>query len=275
MKFAALFILIAGLLICSLLLAKDKKISWLVYYGAQADLGEIAKRDIAILEPAHFQPKKSPTSSTRWIAYLSVGEINRSRPYWPLVQNKNFIVEQNKNWPESHRVDLRSQEWQNLLLKQIIPPILAQGYQGLFLDTLDTAAYLESKDPVKYAGSKRAAVEFVKRLKQQFPGIEIFPNNALELLADYGDAISGVVVEDLYTRYNFQKKISDATPAVESREREKKLDEFTQRFHKPVLNILYADPETPLAKTGIEKSESKGYHWFLTDIGLSRIGDSG
>ena len=46
-------------------------------------------------------------------------------------------------------VDVRSDVWRNLLLNDIIPSILKNGYQGIFLDTLDSAEALERQDPVK------------------------------------------------------------------------------------------------------------------------------
>jgi len=44
-------------------------------------------------------------------------------------------------------VDIRDKDWQSLLLETVIPNIFAKGFHGLFLDTVDKAAYLEEKDP--------------------------------------------------------------------------------------------------------------------------------
>ena len=57
-----------------------------------------------------------------------------------------FLVEPDPDWPENVRVDLRDRRWQEILLDEEIPRLLGQGFDGLMLDTIDTAPYLEAKD---------------------------------------------------------------------------------------------------------------------------------
>lgn len=276
MKTLLLLTLIVALAYSLHLFSRNKTFHWLVYYGPTLSEKQLSSIQLAIVEPDHIQANDFSKSKTQWIAYLSVGEIHHSRPYWPMIQNKSYVIEENENWKGSFRLDLRSSEWQEKILNEIIPDLVQKGYQGVFLDTIDTGLYLESKDSQKFKGSREATVQLVKKIKSKFPSLAIYPNNALELLQDYGNEISGVVVEDLYTRYDFKNNKSIQTPSIDSEYKEKFLDEFKKRFNKKVLNILYADsPKSPLGKYAIERSIQKGYNWFLTNIELTQIGESG
>jgi uncharacterized protein (TIGR01370 family) len=246
--------------------------SFLVYYGSSLNEQSLNKTGMAIVEPDNIDPKKYANKNAKLIAYLSVGEISPTRGYWPQVKGKDFLVEANPDWA-SYRIDIRSKEWQNFLLTTLIPSIVSKGFDGLFLDTVDTAAYLEWKNPKKFSGSKEAMAGFIKEIHDKFPNIEIYPNNGLELLPKLGSVIDGVVVEDVYTRYDFKKKRYEPTPVNEVAQKEQQLDSFKKSFNKPVLNILYeTSANTSLAKTAIEKSRSKGYGWYLTTVDLMKVG---
>lgn len=252
---------------------KSPSTSWLVYYGDNLPEENLKKVDLAILEPDWISPKNYQNRQTLFIGYLSVGEIHNQRSYWPEISQKEFVVEQNPDWEGAWRVDIRSREWQDLLLNRLIPEILKKGYQGVFLDTIDTAIYLEEKEPSKYSGSKKALVQFIKTIHQKFPDIVILPNNGLEILDDVGEVIGGLVVEDLYTRYDFVKKLSLITPQEVTKTKEQYIDLFKIKYKKPVYNILYdTSSKTSLAKYGIKRSNSKGYLWYVAPIDLMSLG---
>lgn len=255
--------------------ACDKKppTRWLVYYGDNLPEENLKNVALAILEPDWITPKDYQKPQTLFIGYLSVGEVHNQRSYWPKISQKSFVIEPNPDWEGAWRLDIRSSEWQDLLLNRLIPEILNKGYQGIFLDTVDTAIYLEEKNTSKYAGSKEALIAFIKAIHQKFPDIVILPNNGLEILDDIGGVIQGVVVEDLYTHYDFIKKLSLITPQEVTKTKEQYIDLFIIKHKKPVYNILYdTSPKTSLAKYGIKRSNSKGYLWYVAPIDLMSLG---
>lgn len=250
----------------SLITSASSPLHWLVTYGSEFKTSIFQKLDLAILDPDNRQPPIEK-GQTQYIAYLSVGEINKNRTYWNLIATQDFLVEPNPSWPEAYRVDIRSSTWQQLLLDKVIPEILKKGYDGLFLDTVDTASYLEEKDVQKFRGAKEAMVQFVKNLRKKYPHMAIYPNMGLNLLEKYGREIDGIVVEDLY-----DPQYKEETPT-----REKQLDAFKKQFpNKPILNIIYdksaIPPFSPLALAAIQRSEKKGYDWYLTTLDLMHLG---
>jgi polysaccharide biosynthesis protein PelA len=274
-KIIFLIVLIAvGL--CFWWLTRSHPARWIVYYGNQLSLIDLNKIELAILEPENINVKEiySPNDKKiKFIGYLSVGEAAEHQSYWYQVKGQPYLVEENKNWPGAWRVDIRSEEWQTLLLEKVIPEILNKGYDGLFLDTIDTAAHLELTYPDQFPGSRSALVNFVRKIHEKYPEVLIIPNNGLDLLEEYNGIIYGVVVEDLYTRYHFDSKTYTKTPIEETLAKEKILDKFLLTTEKPVFNILYdTSLKTDLARYAIKRSEKKRYSWYLTGVDLMQIG---
>lgn len=246
---------------------------FLVYYGQKISSENLKNVDIAILDPDSIDPRPLKNGRTRFYGYMSVGEAEEYRFYWPLVSGKKIILEANPDWPGAHLVDIRSPEWQNILVNRLIPQILDKGYDGLFLDTIDVPIMLEREDPKKYGNSAKALVNLVRTIKQKYPKTGIIPNNGLEVLDQIAPFVDGILVEDLYTRHDFATKKSSPTPEQDSLYKEAFLDRFLKNSSKPVLNILYEkSAETELADYGIKRSTLRGYSWYLTTVDLMIIG---
>ena len=256
----------------------DQKIKWLCYYGNSIPNSIYEKLDLAILDPDTFEiPETEPEKQNNpWrIGYVSIGETETYRWYWPLVQGKSFVLEPNPNWANSYYVDVRSNEWQELLLKKVIPKILEKGYQGIFLDTLDTAEYLEWKDKNKYAGSVKALENFIAKLREKFPKALIITNNGLFLLKNCGNLIDGALVEDIYTHYNFEKKQYEASDIDSDQKKEQILVPFRKNNKKPLYVLVYAKSnQTTLIKEGLKKCKEADFYPYITTIDLNQIGET-
>lgn len=253
--------------------AENGNLRWLVYYGDKLKESDLKDVQLAIVEAGHFTPGEHSGLSTKFFGYISVGEAEEYRSYWNQAKKSQSLVERNPLWKGSHLVDIRVKEWQDILMNQVIPKIVGQGYQGIFLDTIDTAIELEERDPKKFSGSREAMIQFIREIKKKYPSLLILPNNGLEILPRIGDVVYGVVVEDLYTRHNFAKKTNQKTPVEDTNAKERMLDGFILGFHKPVLNIIYEkSPDTKLARYAIERSRAKGYAWYLTSVDLMKLG---
>lgn len=256
----------------SMTLHADSKSKWLIIYSKDLPANTLQDVATAIVEPELIQPAQYPNTHTHFYAYLSLGAVNISRNYWPRIQGKPFVVEQDEEWPDSYRMDLRSPEWQGIVLNELIPGIIKQGFSGIFLDTIDVPYRLEAKSLKKYKGSHEALVKLILAIRKKFPKLGILPNNAMPILPQIGKVIDGVVVEDLYTRYNFIDKSYGYTPTDEARPIEAALDAFMAKDKKPVYVVLYGDPASPLIHDGIARCKAKGYHWYVATVDLTKVG---
>ena len=140
------------------------------------------------------------------LGYLSIGEADPRRDYWNEVRAAPFLVEPDPSWPENIRVDLRDPQWQAVLLDQEIPRLLAMGFDGLMLDTIDTAPYLQAKDGVRFAGMRDALRDLLRAIHQKFPHAPLIANGT-EALVDVAPFVDGFVVEGVFATYDFGRRL--------------------------------------------------------------------
>jgi uncharacterized protein (TIGR01370 family) len=184
-------------------------------------------------------PAQLPPDVVR-LGYLSVGEADPRRPYWSEVRAAPFLVEPDPAWPENVRVDVRDPRWQQVLLGQEIPRLLAQGFDGLMLDTIDTAPYLEGKDPARFAGSRKALGELVKAIRARFPDAPVLANG-IAGLPDVAPFVDGFVVEGVFATYDFGRRLYRETTDAERGWKLARIAEAQAIAHRPVFTIDYAD----------------------------------
>lgn len=259
----------------------SRPLRWVVYYGSDLAPAGLHRIDFAILEPGNINPGSWPVRpvSTRLIGYLSLGEVHRSRAYWSQLQEKGCLLQENPRWPGAFAMDIRCETWRRIILEELIPQMVSQGYQGLFLDTVDVPLEQERADPEHFSGAREALIQLVVQMHMRYPDLEIYPNNALELLDDsvWASAISGVVVEDLYTRYDFEASHVVSTPTKVMSQKEVLLDRFKVRWRKNVMVILYGDgpavsESSPVARFAISRARQKRYNWYFTTVDLMSLG---
>jgi cysteinyl-tRNA synthetase len=90
------------------------------------------------------------------IAYLSIGEAERYRPYWKESWDEArpaWLIEENKAWPGNFRVRYADRGWQALVFGNDgseLARIIAAGFDGVWLDRVDAFEACEPpQDPDK------------------------------------------------------------------------------------------------------------------------------
>ena len=242
---------------------------WWILIGASPVLEGVdwhqAARDTQLVvlggDP-QIAPGNFPRETVR-LGYLSVGEADPRRPYWNDVRGAQFLVEPNPSWPENVRVDLRDHNWQEILLTREIPRLLDQGFDGLMLDTLDTAPYLEGKDPTRFAGSRQALRDFLGQIRTRFPRAALVANGTTAL-ADAAPFVDGFVVEGVFATYDFVRRLYRETT---DQEREWKLARIADAMavaRRPVFTIDYADVgDVALARWAESAATERGFKSYV------------
>jgi uncharacterized protein (TIGR01370 family) len=198
------------------------------------------------------------------LGYLSVGEADRQKTYWRAVQDRPFLVEANPNWPDNVRVDIRDAGWQRLLLEEEVPRLLARGFQGLMLDTIDTVPYLETKDPARFAGSREALRSWLSRLRRRHPEIVLLANGT-EALADAAPFVDGYVVEGLFATYDFGRRDYRRTTLAERSWKLAQIARAQAAARHPVFSVEYASVgDAALAQWATSESAQLGFRPFVT-----------
>jgi uncharacterized protein (TIGR01370 family) len=231
--------------------------SWAAYYGSDAPTSSLAWPDLLVLEPDHpWQLSSFRRPGQRVLAYLSMGEVHKTRPYFVRLNNAKALLGKNPDWPDAQRVDPAAPAWRKLLLETLAPELLARGYDGFFLDTLDAAGELERTK--KRPGARKAMTSLVQALHDRFPKATIVANGGMELLPEIAPAIAGMAVESIFTAYQFKpaKYAWRAEPEAQARKLE--LQALSARYHFPILGLEYADEPAMRAKA----------HQLLVDAGF-------
>src|SRR5574338_837176 len=113
--------------------------SYVVYYGrGRAD--ELARFDLAIVQPDTLTPDEIEAlhrEGTLVISYLSIGEAEPEREWYVDGRvDPSWERGTNPNWGSIY-IDANQSGWQDLMV-ELAGEFLSRGYDGLFLDTIDT-----------------------------------------------------------------------------------------------------------------------------------------
>jgi cysteinyl-tRNA synthetase, unknown class len=153
--------------------------------------------------------KRRPDGSARvLLAYLSLGEAERYRAYWrpewyERAKKPSWLGAPNPDWDGNYAVQFWHPEWQALMFgspESYLDVIMAQGFDGVYLDRADAFASVQQSRPSAQADM----ASFLRRLsdyaRKRNPDFLVVMQNAEELLDDPQvlDGLDGVAKEDLF-----------------------------------------------------------------------------
>lgn len=183
------------------------RLRWAIDYGPAPDPVLAKAFDLLVLEPDHDHVLSAfRGDDRRLLAYLSLGEVAEQRPYAPELHRMGLLGIRNPHWPDARYIDLRDPRWTAMVVDTIIPPLVAQGYHGLFFDTLDNAEAMEVADPVGAAGMVAGAVALVHAIRARYPQLLLMMNRGYRLLPAAACDIDLLLAESLASRWSFARK---------------------------------------------------------------------
>lgn len=208
------FVIIVLSLICSGLffvsahaMGKDKPERFVVYYGEALPSERFLPYDLIV-----FDSQKSPAlrplmnRNKILLGYLSVGEAEQYRHDYKRIKEMGALLSENPAWPGHYIVDIRNQQWVKYLIEVKIPEILHKNFDGLMLDTLDSALYLWQQDKQKYAGMDKAAVNLLATIRKHYPKVKIMLNRGFHVLPEVAPFIDMVLAESIMVNFKNDSK---------------------------------------------------------------------
>jgi endo-alpha-1,4-polygalactosaminidase (GH114 family) len=175
-----------------------QQLKWVCYYSDTAPFSTLSKFDLLIFD-SDSHPAIAPLKQRgkTVIGYISIGEVNSTRSYYNEVKAQNLVLQENKNWPGSYFIDVRNPLWTRRVIEELIPKIIQKGFNGIFLDTIDNAPYLEEMDPQRFRGMSDAMVTLIKTIRRNFPTIKIIANRGFDILSKFEGDIDMVLGESI------------------------------------------------------------------------------
>lgn len=233
--------------------------SYTVYYDKKpADIAKLGNFDLAIVQPYTLNAKQIATlheGGTRAVAYMTIGELDPKSPYTSRVKPE-WVLGENKNWGSKY-IDANQEGWQNIVMEEA-ERLIKMGYDGFFLDTLDTAELFTTTKP--------GMIKIVEMLRAKYPDAVIVQNRGFSLLAATAPIIDAVMFENYSSMYNFDTKKYGEISGDPS---------YVNDYYKRGLVILaldYADPSQEATITrDYQRAKDAGYIPYVSTIHLDKV----
>ena len=234
--------------------------------------------------PADLERIRAAAPGRRIVAYFSIGEAESYRHYWQpdwTIGKPSFLLEENPNWQGNYVVKYWDRNWQALVLADL-DVILAQGFDGVYLDIIDGFSNFERRPDGSYHDNRvnprtkrsyrRDMAIFVARIaahaRRYNPDFLVIPQNGAQLLAfdKYVKLISAIGIEDLLTQGD----------APQTDEHFLYINDYLNKLRaagKPVLLVEYPERGDLRAKA-IRRAGELGDPLLLVDRPLTTLGRS-
>ena len=227
---------------------------------------QVSGYDLIIVEPSHFN--KSEVNALKntgalVLAYISLGEVGDYRWYFSLMEERGFLGK-NENW-NTYYINLADTQVYSLFFDQIIPEIMVLGFDGLFLDTVDSVA---PYTPRSYLQTDM--LRLIQQIRTEYPESMIIQNAGLFLLNNTAEVVDAVLIEDVATAYNFGNKSYALKEEEAYRSKVNTIQTLSQENDIPFLIIDFAK-EKPLQDMAVQRLESLEFPYFINTIELNNI----
>ena len=189
-----------------------------IYYGKQLPVNELALYQRVVVQAdqtSQAQLQQLTAYNVEVLAYLSMGEGHPQ----DIVASSAKTLTKNYEW-NSLVMDLTDPNWQGHVLKQA-EELLSQGYQGFFLDTLDSY-WLAKESGVDISLQQQALSQLIHKLKALGAKV-LIQNRGFELLEDTHQAIDAIAAESLFAGY---RAANDSYKLVSESDRQWLLGQF-------------------------------------------------
>lgn len=246
------------------------------HYGAEPPLQELRLFDHVILEPDHVKSPPAPADSGdtlsqyRWIAYVALGEVHRSRNYYPKIP-REWILGENTAWG-SQVLDQTPEAWPDFFLAQVIAPLWKRGYRGFFFDALDSYE-LHVLTPAERLRQATGQAAVIRRIKKAYPEARIVLNRGFQILPQVHDAIEAVAFESLFRGWN-----ATQSQFTEVNEQDRfwlleRAQEIMKKYALPVIAIDYAPAsDRALMRKTADRIAQLGLVPWVTTPALDELG---
>lgn len=233
--------------------------------------------DDTALTPAEItRLQVKPDGSRRLVlAYLSIGEAESYRYYWRKQwsrQRPRWLLRENPDWEQNYAVRFWDREWQALLCGSpvaYLDKILAQGFDGVYLDKCDVADDLRRRER-RAAGARKDLdgdmIRLVRRLadyaRARHPGFLVVVQNAEPLLerAELRREIDAAAKEELL----FGLDAAEAANGRDEIEWARQRLDLVRNDGKPVLVVEYLNDAAKIEQA-ISASRDLGYVLYVSN----------
>ncbi len=255
-----------------LLPASIRDTSVAVFYDANPPIEILSQFDRLILESANIKPtdlQALTANGATTYAYFSIGEVGPDRVYSEPV-NEQWVASVNSAW-NSRVMDLTSAGWQQFVIRRI-DELVAQGFDGVFLDTMDSFQLISTDDTVRQ-NQQQALAGIIASMKKRHPSLRLIANRGFEVLDSIAPHLDAIAAESLYKGWNNARQRYVDVPAADREWLTGWLDTASQTYGLDVIVIDYLPPsERDDAVAVAQRIAQQGYIPWVATPGLDYVG---
>ncbi len=244
------------------------------FYGANPPVKALSQFDRIVVEPDNIKRDEHEAlrqHGATTFAYLSIGEIGPTRPWFDaLPASATFGT--NESW-NSKVMDLSSNEWQRFVLQRV-NELITRGYNGLFLDTMDSYQ-LFAKTPEQKQQQEKGLSNLLYRIKRQHPNLRLIANRGFEIIDQIAPYLEGIAAESLYSGWNNESQAYVEVPANDRQWLNTTLARIKQQHQLDVIVIDYVPPaDRGKAREVAARITSDGFIPWVANPSLDYVGIS-
>ncbi len=243
-------------------LAAVKDYKYYLDKGNESIGKEMAKVDLVIVEPIEMQQRyidQAQRNGTLVYGYINAMEADKwnSELYNQLLEEDFYRDDHGEKmyfseW-DSYLVDMTSEHYQELLLKEIKTQIVQKELDGVFLDTVGNInSFLPEKEQQV---QNEAMLSFIKKIKQQYDGLSVAQNWGFQTLADYTAPYVEFIMWEDFT-YEVVGKDEWSLDTM------KQLVQIREKFGTQVMTIGFSDEKKSRAL-----AEKYDFKFFFSPAG--------
>lgn len=240
-----------------------------VNYKSQLDVTELQKYRVSIISPeADLTRINMNQPGKKIFGYLSIGEIAPDASYVNDAMRMGFDMQyKNQTWG-SHLMDVSDPRWQNYIVDNLARQISSKGFQGFFLDTVDSHQILARGSESRKKSLEDGIVTIVNRLNERYPNMDILLNRGFDVWQRVAGSIDGVLAESLFHTYDFATGKYGPTSKGDQEWLLGKLKSI-QQGGVPIYVIDYALPEQRDSIQRLyERYEGLGFNLCVSNVEL-------
>ena len=241
------------------------------YYGNEAPIGSLYAYDWVILQQSRVSDARIDllrAGGTLPLSYISVDELARSHRLFPEIPDA-WTLGQNTDW-DSVVLDLRRRDVREFLLTRMVAPAIDRGFQGLFLDTLDSHLLTPEgrNNPDAFAQAQAA---FIEAIKERYPTAKVVINRGFHLPEPVHELIDGLAFESYRSGYNAAKHQYRPVPEADRTWLDGQLAHWRKAHPAlPLIAIDYADAQADFPALARQLRQD-GFIPVVTDGALERL----
>ncbi len=249
-------------------------LSWAAFYHQGLTAADFDSYDLIILDSDTDISVRVLTNKDKIVlGYLSLAELHDQRRTFQGVQEKGIVVGKHPQWEGSHHIDVRDPQWARHIIEDIIPAILHRGFNGLFLDTIDSAIHLESTNGKAHKNMTDAIIRLIKAIRMHYPSIMIAQNRGFDILDHTASDIDFLLGESTLTTYDFDNKTYEHQSKENSRAAIEKMHLAT--YLNPQLTVLTLDywpqDDEDTIRQLYQRHREEGFHPYVSTIALDAL----